>query len=73
MKRYERIQPFKHPEFDRTWSAAIRHERYRIGVFVVMFVVGAIVMPSYPLAGYLLMFAATLSLIASLVAGRYLR
>lgn len=71
MKRYEKVQPFEQPRFDRTWAEGVRRERVRLGVLVVMFVVGAVVMPSFPLGGVVLMVAATLATVATIVAGRY--
>lgn len=71
MRRLEKIQPFRHPDTTRTWAETVKHERVRIGVLVAMFVAGVAVFSSLPLGGYLLMFASTLSLAGTLVAGRY--
>ncbi len=72
MRKSDKIQPFRQPEVHhRTWAQAVKHERVRIGVLVAMFVVGAAVFSSLPVGGYTLMFASTLSLVGTVVAGRY--
>lgn len=72
MSRYKHYKAIQQPETYRSWPEAFMRQRPQTGVLAVGFIIGAVLMPSSSMAGSLIMLATGISLVGTIVSGRYL-